>query len=696
MFSKYQKNHSMPNLRPSTLFVIIVLLAAACRQTTPPSEILFDPARSEKHLIKSLNNDRISTAGGWLEIDFVPRDGNSSIAIYPIDDFWDGSGFRFVRCEVENPGREVQLVELGFGNYDLTLGATLVPPGGKKTLKAVIYRTDHPAYIDNIFPVMHGKPDGILRGWMATTSDSIEFLKLTFPAVTPGNSIRIGKIWLEEPYVLMTENELKNKYYPFIDRFGQYMYGNWPDKINDESDLHAFNQKELIDLATHPKSPEWNKYGGWENGPELLATGRFRVEKHEGKWWFVDPEGKLFWSNGFDCVEFGRQTRTLVTGRESYFSYLPSEESPEFSHYGYESTVNQQARVISFHTLNLYRKYGDAWREIASEQVHRRLHSWGFNTIGNWSDNRIYTMRKTPYVLTVNTRRTGVIADPYLPGFKNDLIELLAARQEEMNDPWCIGIFIDNELKWGVKWGHKIAEQIQEAPETQPAKMAFVGRMGKKYILIDALNKAWGTSFGSWEDVSKCRDIIPGAESDMKEFMNEFASLYHSICRDAVKSLVPDLLYMGSRMDFHLYPEDSSLNDIIRIASEYCDVVSFNRYRYTCAELVPPDGGDYPIIIGEYHFGTLETGLLQPGLMYAADQDERAELFGHYLKSAIENPYIIGAHWFQLVDQSVAGRGDGENYQAGFLTVGDVTQQEMVEESRKIGYNMYKIRAMKK
>ena len=148
-------------------------------------------------------------------------------------------------------------------------------------------------------------------------------------------------------------------------------------------------------------------------------------------------------------------------------------------------------------------------------------------------------------------------------------------------------------------------------------------------------------------------------------------------------------------MDFHLYPEDTTLNDIIIIASKYCDVVSFNRYRYTCAELVPPDGGDYPLIIGEYHFGNLETGLLQPGLRYAADQNERAELFGYYLTQALENTYIVGAHWFQLVDQSVAGRGDGENYQAGFLTVGDVPQQEMISKSREIGYKMYETRINK-
>jgi hypothetical protein len=29
-----------------------------------------------------------------------------------------------------------------------------------------------------------------------------------------------------------------------------------------------------------------------------VSTGWFRVEKHEGRWWFVDPDGRLFLSQG--------------------------------------------------------------------------------------------------------------------------------------------------------------------------------------------------------------------------------------------------------------------------------------------------------------------------------------------------------------------------------------------------------------
>jgi len=174
--------------------------------------------------------------------------------------------------------------------------------------------------------------------------------------------------------------------------------------------------------------------------------------------------------------------------------------------------------------------------------------------------------------------------------------------------------------------------------------------------------------------------------------MELFTERYYSICREAVKEVDPGMLYLGCRMDFHLYPEDTSLNYIIRIASKYCDVVSFNRYRYTCSELIPPDGGDYPLIIGEFHFGSLETGLLQPGLRYAADPEERAMFYDHYVTSALKNRFIVGTHWFQLADQAVTGRSDGENYQAGFLTVGDVPQEEITRVSGAIGREMYDIR----
>jgi hypothetical protein len=392
-------------------------------------------------------------------------------------------------------------------------------------------------------------------------------------------------------------------------------------------------------------------------------------------------------------VEFGTQTRTRITDREHYFQFLPEEGSPEADLYRVSNDQANPIRYLSFHAVNLFRKYGSQWTEIAQERIHDRLRDWGINTVGNWSDPGIYLQRKTPYVLTAYTKKTGVLADPFAPDFQETLEHTLRSKVEEVGDPWCLGVFVDNELKWGVKWGPKIPEQILEAPAGQPAKRAFVERMKEQFGSVDQLNASWGTSFSGWEELLQNNRAIPGAGGDMREFMKEFTERYFQSCRNAVKSVDSEMLYLGCRMDFHLYPEDTSLNYIIRIASEYCDVVSFNRYRYTCAELIPPDGDDYPIIIGEFHFGSLETGLLQPGLRYAADQDERARLYEAYVKSALKNPYLVGTHWFQLVDQAVTGRPDGENYQAGFLTVGDVPQPEITRTSRELGQQMYSLRA---
>jgi hypothetical protein len=673
-------------------YAAIILLLAGCVKSRKEQLTLFDPMIHDIALVKSFSGDEISREDGWIKLDFTPGHAVATLAFYPSNDAWDASDFRFVRCEIQNLSTHNQLVELGFGEYDLTLGAVLIPPQQAKTLKAIIYRTDHEAYIDTIFPTMHGKPDGILRGWMASTSTEIEYIKLLFNHVKPGESIRIGRIWLEEAYELLSGEELIEKFYPFVDQFGQNIHADWQGKIHSFNDLKKYGEEENQDLLGCQQNPEWNKYGGWNHGPRLESTGRFRVEKVKGKWWLIDPDGKLFWSQGIDCVEFGRQTQTRISGREHYFSYLPEDKDSGAQLYATRESTGDSIQWLSFHALNLFRKYGESWKEISNEKIHDRLYRWGMNTIGNWSDNKIYLLRKTPYVLTINTKRTGLLADPYCEGYQEDLEEKLILHKEERNDPWCIGVFVDNELKWGVKWAAKIPEQIQTAPEDQPAKVAFKECMVEKYGTIDALNLVWRTAFSDWDDFLKNRDVIPEAADDMRTFMKEFASKYFSLCSETVKKVDPDMLYLGCRMDFHLYPEDTTLNYIIKIAAKYCDVVSFNRYRYTCSELIPPDGGDYPILIGEFHFGSLETGLLQPGLRYAADPIERAQFYENYVTEALTNPYIVGTHWFQLVDQAITGRPDGENYQAGFLTVGDVPQKEIIEKSKKLGNDMYHLR----
>jgi agarase len=72
------------------------------------------------------------------------------------------------------------------------------------------------------------------------------------------------------------------------------------------------------------------------------------------------------------------------------------------------------------------------------------------------------------------------------------------------------------------------------------------------------------------------------------------------------------------------------------------------------------------------------------------NQQGRADAYAHYMRSVIDNPYFVGAHWFQYMDSPATGRAwDGENYNVGFVTVTDTPYKPLVESARKVNQELY-------
>ena len=97
-----------------------------------------------------------------------------------------------------------------------------------------------------------------------------------------------------EPWTKMATKD----FLPCFDKYGQFKYREWPGKTHSDAELKAVAAEEEKDLAAHPGPADWNKYGGWAAGPQLKATGRFRTEKRDGKWWLVDPSTRRGASSG--------------------------------------------------------------------------------------------------------------------------------------------------------------------------------------------------------------------------------------------------------------------------------------------------------------------------------------------------------------------------------------------------------------
>ena len=490
---------------------------------------------------------------------------------------------------------------------------------------------------------------------------------------------------------------------PFVDKFGQFAHADWPGKVHSEEELLLSKTSEAAWLDAQPESfADRDAWGGWTRGPRLRASGHFRTEKINGKWWLVDPDGRLFFSHGVDCVR--PDAETGVQFRETYFSWLPEKDTPAGTFYGRASFAahgfykdKKAYKTFDFARSNLLRKYGADWYDAFAALAHRRIHAWGLNTVANWSDSKVYLLRHTPYTAWLHTGGPRIegsegwwrkFPDPYSQAF-GDGIRKQAEAQKNIGtaeDPWCIGYFVDNELSGG-KDDRSLARSALRSPVSQPAKIAFRSWLETKYATPAALNTAWGTTYATWDAFLTATNIpsetLCGA--DLEAFHMELAERYFRVIRDAVKAAAPNKLYLGCRIAW-------SAPSVFRAAAKYCDVVSVNIYEKQVTHDLPEGSADKPMINGEFHFGALDRGMFSTGLVATKDQQDRAACYINFVKSCLAHPRFVGTHWFQWRDQALTGRSDSENYQIGFLSVTDQPYPELVAAARQIGSMMYETR----
>ncbi len=445
---------------------------------------------------------------------------------------WDLSPFERILLDVKNVGVAKVNVQCRVDGplsdsepYSLD-GDVSLAPGEKRTL-TVELRRRAPAELAKKLIGMRGYPGGF-RADAGIDVRNVKQLVVFVSKTSSSHAFEVQGVRAEgraaAPPALPAD---MNKLFPLIDRYGQYIHAEWPGKTHSDDDLRRAKEQEERDLAAQPGPADRDQYGGWKAGPLLPATGFFRVEKYKGKWWLVDPEGRLFWSHGVDCVGAGFGGQTPLTGREHYFQGLPSVgataglPSSAGNAAGQASSGTRQHRQIealarfygrsngaplgyykdkSFDTFcfagaNLMRKYGDDYVRQFDETAQRRLRSWALNTIGNWSDAGICKMHKTPYVASTCSggRRLegsagywGKFPDVFDPGFAAAVSKSMEAQRGfSAGDPWCIGFFIDNELGWGDDCS--LAEAALASPPDQAAKKVFLADLKAKYGTIEGL-----------------------------------------------------------------------------------------------------------------------------------------------------------------------------------------------------------------
>lgn len=469
-----------------------------------------------------------------------------------------------------------------------------------------------------------------------TGIDSICFY-MYHPHNNPMLEIRSISLAVEDPGEALLEGSF------LVDRFGQWATKDWEGKVKSIEDLQSAWQAEDKQLQTPLFSDEEiSQYGGYK-AQQKKATGFFRTEKIDGKWWFIDPEGYLFLSVGSDCIN--ASVRTTTKDREFIFEHLEGQD-------GY----------ADFYRWNLQKRYGADRTSEWTQTAVKRMHAWGVNTIANWSSREIIATNQIPFVFTLPGLQLhkGIMGLPdiYDPQYAADIDKAIGEMAQQYKDnPWLLGYFVGNEQPWpGLE--DILCDRIKSGNDT-PIKQALT---------------AW---------IAKNGDSSDSKRTFVYETFDKFLALVNA----TLKKYDPNHLNLGMRFGGH------TTNELLAIIGKHFDVFSFN-----CYETQPSidfmkridEMTGLPIIIGEYHFGVPDRGMAA-GLVQVKDYRERGNAYRYYNEQGYHHPSLIGAHWFQWIDQSNTGRMDGENYNIGLIDITDRPYPDMVNAMQETHKRLYQI-----
>lgn len=574
---------------------------------------------------------------------------------------WDDYKYVIVEFKIST----AQRFQLGFttdkGYNELRI-ISYVPNAWNKLAIPLIYFTELPgAAVDLAATYNHPRYTGWInlggnRGPLHGV-DSMG-IRMRVPINNPTIEIRSVTLSKDDP----GDQYMGDK--PALDEFGQSNLVDYPDKIKSLDQLKQEWKSEDQEIV-NTDAYNYSKFGGYKQ-KQSKVTGFFHTEKVDGRWWFVDPEGYVFLSVGVDCVNPGSGGNVRdIDKRAGMFKKLPPDDL--MSKQGMQQT-RRSDNSASFGLWNQYRRYGDNFPLRSKELVIKRMDKWGLNTIGNWSSQDITNMNRKAFMIPL--QNIGIehdlmgLSDVYSSSFESSIdssLRIVAATYK--NNPWLIGYFIGNEPSW----------------LGQEARLCDLILQGKERAIKQALKKYLNEHGDS--------------PQNRKAFIFSTFKTFLTSTNQMLKKHDPNHLNLGIR-----FGSIADLDaEILKICGEVFDVLSFN-----CYDLSPdPKMMDramaitnLPMIIGEYHFGTVDRGMAQ-SLWQVNSQKERGVAYRYYTEKAYSHPGLIGTAYFQWCDQDLLGRSDGENYNCGLVDVTDRPYNEQVKAMMKSAESLFDIHAGK-
>jgi hypothetical protein len=391
-----------------------------------------------------------------------------------------------------------------------------------------------------------------------------------------------------------------------------------------------------------------------------LQAGFFRVKQDpQGVWWLVDGQGNTFYCKASNSVSMEVAPDKVNPANPAY-SGLSHYRSPE---------------------------------EWVKNEV-QRLKSWGFNTIGGYSDHDLL-QKEMPYTLALTLGGWWVgfpWVDLQTPEGLKQLDQYASEVKVHRDDPLLIGYFVENEMGW---WDEALFQHWMSQPWKERLKRRLWDMLKEEYgddfarLKADFRVEPEPHSLADLKPALKKVTWGPGRRPAVAErFVGLLAEEYYAAVSTAVRKADPNHLLLGDRYcSFYSQP-------VARAAGKVMDVVTTNYNTFAASGWISPSYFESlyqlcgrPLMVTEYYFAARENDTgdnnLHGPYMLVQTQKERAAGAAAMTRNLARLPYMIGAHWFQFSDEPPKGRSDGEDFNFGLVDVWDKPYAELTREFSK-------------
>lgn len=372
----------------------------------------------------------------------------------------------------------------------------------------------------------------------------------------------------------------------------------------------AYPTRTLTDfpaIAAAPADAGLNRFGS-RTDRRVQATGFFRAQRIDGRWWLIDPDGGLGINRSVVSVAMLR-TPGAVRAQQQKFA-------------GEEQWAAQTTALLRANGFNGLGAWSDTTRLRAAPQKLAYTHIWNF--MSGYGKKRGGTYQLPGH--TGYPKDTIFVFDPEFRTFCDEHAKQLAATKD---DPWLLGHFTDNELPLK----REMLGNYLSLPATDPGFLAAQAFLRTRH-----------------GPAATAKDIT---EPDKQMFLAVVVDTYLDIVTRAIRKVDPNHMILGSR--FHgmqvRYPET------FRAAGRHLDVVAVNYYHAWSAdkELVgmwERESGK-PFMITEWYAKGMDT----PGLANVSGagwvvktQRDRGLFYENFTLSLLESRGCVGWHWFKYGD----------------------------------------------